>query len=54
MGKFATGVKDLCLLMEGSGAGFRSVQIFSDPNPGGPKITDPDPEHWLFAHDFLD
>jgi hypothetical protein len=54
MGKFATGVKDFCLLMEGSGAGFRSVQIFSDPNPGGPKITDPDPEHWLFAHDFLE
>jgi hypothetical protein len=32
--------------MEGSGS--RSVQIITDPDPGGPKtLTDPaDPEHW--------
>jgi hypothetical protein len=30
-----------CLMMERSG----SLQIMADPDPGGPKNTDPDPQH---------
>ncbi len=35
-----------CLFMEGSG----SVQIMTDPNPGGPKHTDPDPRNMRQRH----
>jgi hypothetical protein len=37
---------------EGSGAGYRSgsVQIIADPDPGGPKLSNPmDPEHRIFT-----
>jgi hypothetical protein len=33
-------------LMEGSASG--SVQIITDPDPGGPKVTDPEPRQTGF------
>ncbi len=39
------------LAMEGSGAG--SVHLW-DPDPGGPRYTDSDPQHWFEVRQCMD
>jgi hypothetical protein len=40
-----------CLMIDGSGS--LPLTNDPDPDPGGPKNTDPDQQHWLFHSAYL-